>query len=60
MPGPTTDHELGDAAEGSLAESLRFLANGSCSAAAAARARAARAPRKHFTPDGWRQLLGAY
>ena len=54
------DHELGDAAEGSLAESLRFLQSGSCSAAAAARARAARAPRPRFTPDGWRQLLGAY
>jgi hypothetical protein len=54
------EHELGDPAEGSLAESLRFLQNGSCSAAAAASARAARAPRPRFTPDGWRQLIGAY
>ena len=54
------EHELGDAAEGSLAESLRFLATGSCSTASATRARAARGPRPPFTPDGWRQLIGAY
>jgi C-terminal processing protease CtpA/Prc len=54
------EHELGDPAEGSLAESLQFLVNGSCSAAASARARAARAPRPRDTRDGWRQLIGAY
>ena len=57
------DHELGDGAEASLAESLQFLATGSCSAAATARARAARvarAERRLVTRDPWRQLVGAY
>jgi carboxyl-terminal processing protease len=54
------DHELGDVAEASLAESLQFLTSGSCSAAATARARAARAPRRSVTRDPWRELVGAY
>jgi carboxyl-terminal processing protease len=54
------EHELGDGAEASLAESLQYLTTGSCSAAASARARAAIAPRRPVTRDGWRQLLGAY
>jgi len=54
------DHELGDAAEASLAEGLHYVAAGSCSMAASARARAAVAPRRPVTRDGWRQLVGAY
>ena len=54
------DHELGDAAEASLAEGLQYLVTGSCSAAAAARARTAVAPRRPVTRDAWRQLVGAY
>jgi carboxyl-terminal processing protease len=54
------EHGLGDGAEASLAESLQFVATGSCTAAASARARAARAPRRPVTRDGWRQLIGAY
>lgn len=54
------EHELGDGTEASLAEGLHFLASGSCSAGAAARARAARGLRRPVTRDGWRQLVGAY
>jgi carboxyl-terminal processing protease len=54
------EHTLGDAAEASLAESLQFLATGSCSGASSARARAARAERRPVTRDAWRQLVGAY
>ena len=54
------EHELGDAAEASLAEGLQYLATGSCTSAAAARARTAVAPRRPVTRDGWRQLIGAY
>ena len=57
------DHELGDGSETSLAESLQYLATGSCSAASNAQARAsrgARAERRLVTRDAWRQLLGAY
>jgi hypothetical protein len=54
------EHELGDAAEASLAEGLRYIATGSCSATAAARARTAAAPRRPVTRDAWRQLVGAY
>ena len=54
------EHELGDPAEASLAEGLQHLVTGSCSAAAAARARTAVAPRRPVTRDAWRQLVGAY
>jgi carboxyl-terminal processing protease len=54
------EHELGDAAEASLAEGLQYIATGTCSAAAAARARIAAAPRRPVTRDAWRQLVGAY
>ena len=54
------EHEVGDGAEASLAESLQFVATGSCSAAGSARARATRADRRPVTRDGWRQLVGAY
>ena len=54
------EHELGDPGEGSLAEGLHYLSTGSCSAAAAARARTAVASRRPVTRDGWRQLVGAY
>jgi len=54
------ERELGDGAEASLSEGLQYLATGSCSAVASARARAARAPRRPVTRDAWRQLVGAY
>jgi len=54
------EHEMGDPAEASLAEGLQHLVTGSCSAAAAARARTAAAPRRPVTRDAWRQLVGAY
>jgi len=54
------EHELGDGAEASLAEGLQYLVTGACSAASAARARAAAPPRRPVTRDPWRQLLGAY
>jgi C-terminal processing protease CtpA/Prc len=54
------EHELGDGAEASLAEGLQYLVNGSCSAAAAARAGSARAPRAPVPADPWRQLVGAF
>ena len=54
------EHELGDPAEGSLAEGLYHLANGSCSAASAARARAKAVRLRPVFRDGWRELLGAY
>ncbi|HUG53615.1 MAG TPA: S41 family peptidase [Vicinamibacteria bacterium] len=58
-------HDLGDGAEGSLAEALRYLRTGRCSAVAAADARAqsARRPGLERQPrfeDGWQALLGAY
>jgi C-terminal processing protease CtpA/Prc len=57
------EHDLGDGNEASLSESLSFVATGECGGAAAAssaRARAAAAPRRGVTRDGWRQLVGAY
>jgi carboxyl-terminal processing protease len=59
------EHELGDSAEGSLAEALRFLRTGRCSgtAAADARAQSARRPGVERQPrfeNGWQALLGAH
>lgn len=58
------DHQLGDGAEASLGEALRYLRTGSCSAAAAAGARAqsVRRPPVERQPrfaNGWQALLGA-
>jgi carboxyl-terminal processing protease len=58
------NHQIGDPAEGSLAEALGFLRTGRCGAASAAEAevqarRRAGLPRP-FEGDPWRQLLGAY
>jgi carboxyl-terminal processing protease len=59
------DHQLGDSAEASLSESLRYLRTGSCNPAAAAAARAqsaSRAPieRQPRFKDGWQALIGAF
>jgi C-terminal peptidase prc len=56
-------HALGDPAEGSLAEALRYLRTGACSstATAAARAQARRRPaRQPHQADGWQSLVVAY
>ena len=60
--GDDLDHQLGDAAEASLGEALRYLRTGSCSASAAAQARAQAARRPAVQPrfeNGWQALLGA-
>jgi carboxyl-terminal processing protease len=59
------DHQLGDSAEASLSEALRYLRTGSCNPAASALARAQaalRAPveRQPRFSNGWQALLGAY
>jgi hypothetical protein len=59
------ERDFGDPQEGSLASALQFVATGSCSPAAAARAQAARArlPKGVTAPhseSGWRQLVGYY
>jgi C-terminal processing protease CtpA/Prc len=59
------DHQLGDSAEASLGEALRFLRTGSCNPAASAlaRAQAAQRPPVERDPrfrDGWQALIGAY
>ena len=63
VPGDL-DHAFGDPAEASLAEALQFSATGSCTAAAAATARAQslRRPPPDRQPhrDGWHQRIGAY
>jgi carboxyl-terminal processing protease len=63
-PAPDdVDRAFGDPEEGSLAAALHYLANGTCSLAAGARARAqagSRALRQPHHADGWRQLVGAF
>jgi carboxyl-terminal processing protease len=59
------DHQLGDSAEASLSESLRYLRTGSCNPAASAlaRAQAALRPPVERQPrfaNGWQALLGAH
>ena len=58
------EHAFGDPAEASLAEALQFSATGSCTAAAAATARAQslRRPPPDRQPhrDGWQQRIVAY
>jgi len=59
------EHPLGDSAEASLAEALRYLRTGSCSASARAQARAQAAQRPPLTlqprfADGWQALVGAH
>ena len=58
------DHQIGDPAEGSLAEALGFLRTGRCGAAAATEAEVQARQRAVLPPpfggDPWRQLLGAY
>jgi C-terminal processing protease CtpA/Prc len=57
------DHQLGDAAEGSLAEALGYVRRGTCSGQAAGAARVLAVQRGRFPPlaaDPWRQLVNAY
>jgi carboxyl-terminal processing protease len=59
------DHQLGDSAEASLGEALRYLRTGSCNPAASALARAQSASRGPFEKqprfvNGWQALVGAY
>jgi carboxyl-terminal processing protease len=59
------ERDFGDPAEGSLAAALQFVATGSCSPAAAARALSGRTklPPGVSAPhseNGWRQLVGFY
>jgi carboxyl-terminal processing protease len=54
------DHEFGDPAEASLAESLRFVRTGSCSARSDEAAKRSIAKRAIQMGDGWQQLLGAH
>jgi C-terminal peptidase prc len=54
------DHQLGDRAEGSLAEALAFIQSGACSTEAAVSARRLRAGRVTPREHGFRQLIGAY
>ena len=59
------DHQLGDSAEASLGEALRYLRTGSCNPAASAQARAMAATKapKEKQPrnvNGWQALVGAY
>ena len=59
------DHQLGDSAEASLSEALRYLRTGSCNPAASAMARAQaslRPPmeRQPRFANGWQALLGAH
>jgi carboxyl-terminal processing protease len=59
------EHQLGDSAEASLGEALRYLRTGSCNPAASAlaRAQAARQPPVERQPrfaNGWQALIGAY
>lgn len=59
------DHQLGDSAEASLGEALRYLRTGSCNPAASAlaRAQAALRPPVERQPrfaNGWQALLGAH
>lgn len=52
-------HQLGDAAEGSLAEALTYMRTGSCSAATAATAAAMRASQSAPRAQGWQAILNA-
>ena len=58
------DHELGESREASVAEALRYIRTGQCSAASAttARAQAEREGRigRGLPRDGFRQLINAY
>jgi hypothetical protein len=58
------EHQIGDPAEGSLAEALGFLRTGRCGAAASTEAEIQARSRallpRPYEGDPWRQLLGAY
>lgn len=59
------DHPLGDSAEASLGEALRYLRTGACNPAASAQARAQAAlrppvERQPRFANGWQALIGAY
>jgi carboxyl-terminal processing protease len=59
------DHQLGDSAEASLSAALGYLRTGSCSASAAAQARAQSSVRPPLAlqprfANGWQALLGAH
>jgi C-terminal peptidase prc len=56
--GDDVSHDLGAAAEASLAESLQFIRTGACSPAASERLRTRRAPAERPT-DGWQGLINA-
>src|SRR6185295_14218584 len=58
------EHPLGDSAEASLGEALRYLRTGSCNPAATSLARAQSASRPPVSrdprfKDGWQALIGA-
>jgi C-terminal peptidase prc len=53
-------HQLGDAAENSLAEALTYIRTGACSARAAGASRALRAVQAGPRPQGWQALLNAW
>jgi C-terminal peptidase prc len=54
------DHQIGDPAEGSLAEALRFIQTGTCSTEASLTAEAQRRDRMTLREHGLRQLIGAW
>ena len=54
------DHEFGDPAEASLAESLAYVRTGACSARSAGAAKRLATKRPIPLGDGWQQLLGAH
>jgi carboxyl-terminal processing protease len=54
------DHDLGDAAEASLREALRFIATGTCSSRASSTLQRLAPDRRAFRATGWRSLLNAY
>jgi C-terminal peptidase prc len=60
VAGDDIEHELGDAAEASLAEAFHFIRHGACSTAATAAARALRADDLRFRATGWQSLVNAY
>ena len=60
--GDDVTHQLGDASEASLAEALRYVRTGSCSAAPTSESSRALAQRRRaeLRERGFRQLIGAY
>ena len=60
--GDDISHQLGDAAESSLAEALRYVRTGNCSAAPTSESSQARTQRRRaeLRERGFRQLVGAY